>query len=157
MSPEELEAFALPVGVRSETTSQILAALLSCTEPGLMHRHALPCVSADLGSGFDVEAFRFAIAVCHDLIKRGVPCQVDGKPFAGCVLIGWQWPSEVEADLAELLRAYVRNYYIPLTAEDSQWPSNYSSMFDNGQTLLEVSIRRKHMPAAVVLLEEGLT
>lgn len=155
MSPAELMGLAKLLGASSRDAGMVLAALCACSDPVQVHRHALPSVLGDFGSGFDLQTSRFAIAVCHELIRRGVPCEVDGKPFAAGPLIASKWPASVEAELSELMRAYVRHGYIALTAEKSKWPSNYSLAFVDGETALEAAIRLKHMPAATVLLEEG--
>jgi hypothetical protein len=148
--PTGLKALDAAAESTSASVQQLWAALYSiASDLPRLHGVAVGLVP----NAMDDDASHAAIAVCHELIELEVPCRrLEIELFAACPLVMWRWPAALESEVAELMRSYVRAGYIPVNGSDSRW-AHFSSTFADRRTALEVAIRQKNIPAALVLLE----
>ncbi|MEJ6003823.1 hypothetical protein [Paucibacter soli] len=126
----------------------------------LAHGFIIRCINW-LGPDLKVDLVmaRFAIKTCHEFISRGVPCRNVGGPVraAAVHLLGNNWPEALRAEIADLMRAYVKAGYFLLNDREDAFGAGRaaSSTINSGRTPLEVAIRRKNLTAAEILVEAG--
>lgn len=120
-------------------------------------RHAWAVHAIHLDQSDDPAVGRFALEQCHAFVAAAVPCtHPDTEMYASAMLVGHTWPLALEAEIADLMRLYIRHGYFRMNNQvDAFGAKNGSSRFGPGQTCLERAIRSGNISAAVVLVEEG--